>query len=217
MRRTVVLFSFLVFLLSLNRCGKNKLIPNICFSRDVLPIFISKCTTSGCHSANQSGNRRGVSDFTTYDGIMTRVKAYHPLLSDVYTKCTGSNPSMPKSPVSKLTSTELDYIKYWIHTGAKNSDCSTSVCDSSSANFSANVQPILNTWCVGCHSSVLSSGGYDLSNYAGVKNAISPNNRISGCINQLTGYYAMPQGGNKLDACSIGIIQKWINNGYLNN
>src|ERR1017187_4160253 len=25
--------------------------PNICFERDILPIFISNCTKSGCHNA----------------------------------------------------------------------------------------------------------------------------------------------------------------------
>jgi hypothetical protein len=149
---------------------------------------------------------------------MTRVKAYHPLLSDVYKKCNGNNPSMPPSGYTSLTSTELEYIKYWIHIGAKNSpDCSGTTCDTINISYSARVLPFMNTWCVGCHNSSNAGGGYDLSSYQGVKNSITPNNRLMGSINQLSGYFAMPQGSGKVDACDIKVIQKWIDSGCLNN
>lgn len=202
--------------LLLNRCGSNKVVPNICFTKYIQPIFVSRCGTSGCHDGGVNARGRRLSDFTTYEGIKSKVSIGHPLLSEVYTKCTGLNPSMPPSPNPKLTSTELDYIKYWIHTGAKNSDCIIMECDSSDFNFSTKVQPIINFNCVGsCHNSTKREGNYDFSNYEGVKSAITAG-KLMGCIRQSSGFKPMPTSG-KLDNCSIRLIQKWIDGGYTNN
>lgn len=202
--------------LSMLGCGKNKFVADVCFNKNIKPIFISKCTTSGCHD----GGRGHLDNFTTYEGIMKKVKPYYPMLSDVYTQCRGNNPAMPPRNSTKLTATELEYIKYWIHTGAKNErDCGVeiSACDTVNYTFSARIMPILNTWCVGCHNTANPGGGYDLSNYAGVVSAIAPDNRLIGSINQLNGFSAMPQGSSKIDSCDIGAIQRWVNAGYPNN
>jgi hypothetical protein len=203
-----------IIVFTFNGCGKNKFIADVCFNKNIKPIFISKCTTGGCHSG-----KSGLGDFSTYEGIMTKVKPYHPLLSEIYTQCRGNNPSMPPRNYTQLTATELDYIKYWIHTGAKNEgDCGiVSGCDTTNITFSGRVMPILSTWCVGCHNTTDPGGGYDLSNYAGVIAAISPDNRLIGSINQLNGFSAMPQGSSKIDTCDIGAIQRWITAGYPNN
>ena len=210
-------FFLILFLLFFYQCGSYKVIPDVCFNKNILPIFISKCTTSGCHIGG-TGRQQGGSDFRTYDGIVSKVTAYHPLLSSVYTKCTGNSPSMPPSPNPPLTSTELEYIKYWIHTGAKNStDCGGKLCDTTNVSFSGRIQPLFNTWCVGCHNSATAGGGYDLSTYAGVKNSISPSDRLMGSLNQVSGYSAMPSGSGKLSTCDINAVQKWVNSGYQNN
>lgn len=213
-------FASLVSLAVFYQCGKYNLVPNICFQRDIQPIFVSKCSMSGCHSSQSSGGKgRHLQDFTTYEGIMNAVTPYHPLLSSAYTKCSGIGASMPPSPNPQLTSTELEYIKYWIHTGAKNGgSCQASTtCDTTNVSFSGKIQPLLNTWCVGCHNTARPQAGYDLSNYAGVKNAITPDNRLYGCVAQLPGYIAMPEGGSKLDSCDIKAIASWINHSYPNN
>lgn len=217
--KILVLFSMIVFssLILFNSCGKNKVVPNICFKNDILPIFISKCTTSGCHSSN-SGKKEGGVDLSKYEGIMTKVKPYHPLASEVYTQCRGNNPSMPPSPNLPLTSTELEYIKYWIHTGAKNLDnCIAKTCDTVNVSFSGKIQPLINTWCVGCHNTSNAGGGFDLSTYQGVKNSITPTNRLSGSIEHLSGYSSMPKGATMLDPCDIKAIQNWISSSYPNN
>jgi hypothetical protein len=211
-------FMLAIIAFTMYGCGKNKFIADVCFNKNIKPIFISKCTSSGCHSASV-GNKKGLDDFTTYEGIMKKVKPYYPMLSDVYTQCRGNNPSMPPLGAQKLTVTELEYIKYWIHTGAKNEgDCgAVASCDTLNFTFSARVLPILNTWCIGCHNAANSGGGYDLSNYAGVVSAITPDNRLIGSMNQLVGFSAMPQGSSKIDNCDISAIQRWINAGNPNN
>ncbi len=184
--------------------------PNICFNENVLPIFVSKCSMSGCHDP---GSRRG--DFTTYEGIMRKVTAKHPMQSSVYTNIYGANPSMPPKGNTQLTDQEKFNIKAWISMGALNqSNCS--VCDTTQFKFAADVQPIITNWCVGCHSSSNAGGGYDLSTYTGIVSS-NANGRFIGSIKHAGGYSAMPQNGSQLSACQISKIQSWINAGYPNN
>jgi len=165
---------------------------------------------SGCHAP---GSRRG--DFTTYDGIMNKVIAKHPLRSSIYTKIDGANPSMPPKNYTPLTDQEKFMIKAWISMGALN-QANCTVCDTTSFKFAADIQPIMNTWCIGCHSSTNAGGGYDLSSYAGVVNSIG-HNQLLGSIEHSTGYNAMPQNGNQLSGCQISKIRSWINAGYPND
>lgn len=205
---TVLIILGSIFLLT--TCTEKAYDPTVCFEDNILPIFISKCSMSGCHSP---GSRKG--DFTTYDGIMKRVTAGHPLQSSAYTKIDGSNPSMPPKANVQLTDQEKFMIKAWISMGALNqSNCT--VCDTTSYKFAADIQPIMNSWCVGCHSTSNAGGGYDLSNYSGVVSSISHNN-LMGSIKHSPGYNAMPQNGSQLTGCQISKIQSWVNAGHPNN
>ncbi|HKC68585.1 MAG TPA: hypothetical protein VKG26_10165 [Bacteroidia bacterium] len=205
---TVLLLICITF--SLTTCTEKAYDPNVCFQDNILPIFVSKCSTSGCHT---SGARIG--DFTTYDGVMRKVVAKHPLRSSIYTKIDGSNPSMPPKDYTALTSNEIFMIKAWISMGALNqSNCT--ICDTTQYKFGADIQPIMNTYCVGCHSTNNAGGGYDLSNYAGVVNSISHNNLINS-IKHTSGYNPMPQNGSQLPGCQISKIESWINAGNPNN
>ncbi len=216
--RLILLISPLLILplIFFYECRSNKYIPDVCFQTNVLPIFISKCTTGGCHTGSGKDDE-GRSDLTNYEGIMRQVKPYYPLFSEVYTKCSGISPEMPPKSSAKLTTTELEYIKYWIHTGAKNtSNCDGKACDSTNLSFTNRIMPILNTWCVGCHNATTAGGGFDFTSYDGVVACIAPDNRLSGSIHKLTGYSAMPKDGNMSD-CEIKVIQKWIDTNYPNN
>ena len=92
-------------------------------------------------------------------------------------------------------------------------------CDLSNVTFTATVKPILQASCLTCHSNSNagnSGGGIKLENYADV--LISTNSgKLMGTINHSPGYQAMPQGGGKLTDCEISKLQKWIDNGKLNN
>ena len=198
----------LVFVLT--TCTERAMDPNVCFKENILPIFVSKCSMSGCHAP---GSRRG--DFTTYEGIMRDVTAKHPLQSSIYTNISGINPSMPPKNSVQLTQQEIFYIKAWISMGALNqSNCT--VCDTTQFKFTADIQPIMNNWCVGCHSASNAGGGYDLSNYAGIVHSITTN-RLLGSIKHISGYSPMPQNANQLSGCQISKIQSWVNAGYPNN
>lgn len=89
-------------------------------------------------------------------------------------------------------------------------------CDTANVTFALSVKPILDAKCAtaGCHDAATQGGGYNFSSYAGAK-AAAP--RMIGAINWETGYSAMPKGMNKLDACEIAKITKWVNGGALDN
>ena len=164
----------------------------------------------GCHDA--STHAEGYT-FSNYEGIMKGIKANHPFQSEVYLSIRGNNPSMPRG--QKLSELEVSYIKTWIKLGAANtSDCKT--CDTVDFTYSGRIEPILNSWCLGCHNPNQSDGGYDFSTYAGVVDAIN-NNRLMGSIYQQNGFTAMPKDAAKMDDCSINAIQKWVDAGFPNN
>jgi hypothetical protein len=86
-------------------------------------------------------------------------------------------------------------------------------CDSTNVTFSGSVQPIINSFCVSCHSS---SNAIRLDNYAEILVQVN-NGKLLGSINHKSGYLSMPQGGSKLDECKLTIISKWVANGASNN
>jgi hypothetical protein len=55
-----------------------------------------------------------------------------------------------------------------------------------------------------------------LENYADVQTQVK-SGQLMGTINHASGFQAMPQGGGKLTDCEISKLQRWIDNGILNN
>jgi len=98
------------------------------------------------------------------------------------------------------------------------SEVSTS-CDLNNVTFAATVKPILQASCFACHSNsnATSSGnGIRLENYTDVQN-LAKNGKLMGVVRHSSGYLPMPDGGGKLSDCEINQLQKWIDNGTLNN
>lgn len=94
----------------------------------------------------------------------------------------------------------------------------SSPCDDVNVTFSKTVTPILHS-CLSCHSNsnaVSSGSSIQLENYNDVKTAVL-NGRLMGAINHSSGYVPMPLDGGKLSDCEINQLQKWIDNGTLNN
>jgi len=184
----------------------------ICFERDILPIFNSKCASSGCHDANSSAEGYVLDSYKhiTSSGISKG----HPSSSKLYNIIIDGEMPPRRSP--KLTTNEINLIRDWIADGAKNGINCASVCDSAKFTFAAVISPMMNKYCVGCHSSGNPSGNVDLSTYVGVKNSITQNQGLLMSLNQ-NGYYPMPKGGNKLSACEINQVKNWINAGAPNN
>jgi mono/diheme cytochrome c family protein len=189
----------------------------VCFERDVLPIFQSNCTQSGCHN---SQDREAGYDLTSYDKIVRKgIEPFDYQSSEIYeviVKPFGEE-AMPQSPYSRLTDEQITTIALWIDEGAKNTTCNDSTgCNTTNVTFNASVKPILQNYCYGCHGGGSPQGGIDYNTYNGVK-ATVVNGKLLGSIQRQSGFSPMPQNGNKLSTCNISIIKAWVDAGAPNN
>ena len=182
----------------------------ICFERDILPIFNSKCAMSGCHDAATAAEGYDLSNYKKIvsDGI---VKG-KPNSSELYEVVADNE--MPPKGYTKLSDAEKQMLYDWIADGAKNGINCAVKCDSAVSGFTAVIQPMMTKYCVGCHAYPNASAQVELSGYIGVKNAIN-----QGLLKSMdhTGYYPMPKGGAKLSDCEINQVRNWIQRGAPND
>jgi len=89
-------------------------------------------------------------------------------------------------------------------------------CELENVSFQQDIKPILASHCLVCHSSAANLGNVSLQDYEDVK-VYGENGRLLGSIRHDIGYSPMPQGGSKLNSCSIDKIQAWILNDMPNN
>lgn len=93
-------------------------------------------------------------------------------------------------------------------------DLTTYDCATTAPTYTVIVKPILDAKCAtsGCHNASSAKDGIDLSTYELCKTE-SQKDRFRGCIQHITGYEAMPEGGAKLDETTVQIISCWVQNG----
>jgi len=191
---------------------------SVCFETEILPLFISNCSGQGCHN---SIDKEDGYDLTTYEGIMTGIKAFDVNGSKLMESILDTDPDkiMPPPPASPLTSAQIAKISEWINEGAaKTAGCQAVACDSiSNMSFATDIFPIVQTNCAGggCHDAGTSAGGYNLTNYSGVKNSVD-NVRMLGTIKHQSGFSVMPP-SSQLTDCDIQRIETWITEGALDN
>ncbi len=79
-------------------------------------------------------------------------------------------------------------------------------------SYDLDIAPIIAANCFDCHSTASNSSGILLDNYDALK-FYAQNGFLYGTISHAPGYRAMPDGGSKLNNCTIATIKKWIDNG----
>jgi hypothetical protein len=105
-------------------------VPEICFERDVLPVFINNCAISGCHDGG--GESRMALD--NYVDISHSVVPGNPGSSRTYQAITatwGENRMPPNRPLSLENRT---IIRLWIEQGAGLTLCDTTGAGGGSSN-----------------------------------------------------------------------------------
>ncbi|MEP7195074.1 MAG: hypothetical protein ABI851_01050 [Saprospiraceae bacterium] len=185
----------------------------VCFQTEVLPIFVSTCTYSGCH--NTFDNAKNL-DLSNYEGILKSIQPGNHRASDSYKVLISLNSPMPPSPYDRLTEDKLLTIASWIDQGANNNACQSVNCDTSNISLSGQVKPILDKYCGGCHSIKTPQGNIDFRTYSSLKKYVD-NGSLVGSINFDQSFSNMPKNSNKMPACDINIIAKWVNDGAPNN
>lgn len=206
---TALIFTISVCIITIS-CTKKKLEPIVCFKEDVLPIFNSFCANTDCH--NSFDRKEGI-DLSNYEGIMNGIKKGKPRFSKYYTII--KEHEMPPEHYPQPTEQQIETIKQWINLGAMNSSCNNS-CDTNAFNYSANVKPILDNYCNGCHNSSASGTIGNLTDFNTVQ-SFALNGSLMGSINHESSYSPMPKNQQKMDNCLIIIIQKWVLAGANNN
>ncbi len=129
--------------------------------------------------------------------------------------------AMPKSPYSKLNNSDISKIALWIKQGARNTTGCIATCDTTTAKYATDIQPLMNTYCASanCHGGSSPAAAIDLSNYAGVL-AAAQSGGLVGSVkfdSNNTGFSNMPKNGTKLSDCNISLITKWVREGAQNN
>jgi hypothetical protein len=92
-------------------------------------------------------------------------------------------------------------------------------CDTTNVTYTLTVKPVLQAYCLSCHStnaSAGSGGGIKMEAYSDLK-ALVTSGKFYGSITHATGYSAMPKGGSILDNCTVQKLKKWIDDGAPNN
>ena len=188
--------------------------PTLCFDSDILPIFISQCAKAGCHDAGE--HEKGYI-LDSYDNIIKKgITPGNALGSTIYKSLVGyTEESMPQD-APPLSADQITLIKRWIDAGAlRDSNCALP-CDSNNYAYSTSVKPLMDKYCIGCHSGSSPQGSLTLNSYDAVKNAVINKNLVK-CINYETGYSAMPKGGLHLTVCQVTQIEKWVAANMPNN
>lgn len=191
---------------------------SVYFEKSILPLIVSSCAKSGCHDA--ISHKDGVV-LNSYQNIMNHgdIRPGNPGNSDLYKYMISNDPDkiMPPPPAAPMSQSDINLVYKWINQGARNNTCSEGgACDTSSVTFSAKVNPILLSKCVGCHSNTLASGQVNLTGYSNV-HIYAQSGSLLGSINHDYGYFPMPKGIPKLSNCEIAIVRTWIREGANNN
>jgi len=130
-----------------------------------------------------------------------------------------NNPNniMPPAPHSPMNASQIALIQQWINQGANNTtNCNFGACDSTTFRYSADIAPIMLTFCNGCHSGAFPSAGINTSTHSGLATTIF-GGYLLGSVNHISPYSSMPKNDGKLDICKLTIIRKWIEAGAQNN
>lgn len=104
--------------------------PEICFDRDVLPIFSINCAISGCHDGGGESHMA----LDTFPDIRRTVVPFNPDASQSYkaiTATSGENKMPPDQPLSLENRT---IIRIWILQGAGPTVCPQNIATGRGVN-----------------------------------------------------------------------------------
>ncbi len=197
--------------------------PEICFEREVLPIFRNSCAITGCHDGS------GEDDYilTDYLGISHSVASGKPYESEVYKAITAKSGDDRMPPDKPLSIENRTIIRLWIEQGARLTSCPDTTSKPADyvnprACFSRDILPVLVSSCAmtGCHDAVTHEEDYIFAGYSTTLQAVRPGNpeesKLYEVITAPEGEDRMPPAPlSRLTSAQIDSIAAWINYGAL--
>jgi hypothetical protein len=200
-------------------------IPEICFERDVLPVFQNNCAISNCHNGTGESRMR----LDDYASIRQTVEPFKPYSSRSYKAIIATFGENRMPPGQILSLENRTTIRLWIEQGAASTMCQPDTTGQSTgyvnplACFSRDILPVLVSHCAttNCHDAISHIEGYDFSSYSSTLRAVTPGNpsgsRLYTSITTASGEDKMPPAGKlQLTTAQIDSIAAWISYGALN-
>jgi hypothetical protein len=196
-------------------------IPEICFEKEVLPIFQNNCSMAGCHD----GNGESRSSYNNYVDISHGVVAGNPNSSRLYQAIIGKSGEGRMPPDKPLSLENRMIIRLWIEQGANLTVCPDSSSQPQTnvnlrACFSRDILPILVSSCgmAGCHDAVSHKSDKIFVSYSTTMRSVSPGNPggspLYEVITTTSGEDRMPPSPKpRLTQVQIDSIYKWISYG----
>ena len=92
----------------------------------------------------------------------------------------------------------------------------TDDCKTEDISYQAEILPLLEDYCLDCHSAASSEGGIVLEGYDNVK-LYADSGFLIGVVKQEDGFSLMPQGEDMLEQCLIDKLNSWIEDGAMDN
>jgi hypothetical protein len=95
----------------------------------------------------------------------------------------------------------------------------TGSCDTTSVTYTTSIQPVLDRYCLACHSNNTAQSygaNVKLEDYSDVVVA-AKNGSLYGAMSHDAGYYPMPKGASQLSDCILISFKVWIEAGAPNN
>ncbi len=185
----------------------------ISFKEQILPIMIASCGYSGCHS--QESREDGVV-LVDYASIRREVRPGDPNDSDLYESITETGDDiMPPRPAAALSTSQRNAIRDWIRQGANETDCAVP-CTPENINFSADIQPLIQDYCAGCHGNNHQDGGVNLSSHAEILRYVADGSLV-GSMEHAISFLPMPPAAVRMPACKVLQVKNWIAAGAPNN
>lgn len=186
----------------------------IYFSQTILPILVSNCAMSGCHSAESAED--GVI-LNNYENVINTgdVRAFDLDGSDLFEAITDDDPDKfmpPPGEGNPLTTEQVALIAAWINQGALNLSCNDATCDTTNVTYALKIEPIIAAKCLGCHSGSSPQGDISLSGFANVRDQAIDGNMLD-AVQHTGNVTPMPYQSNQLPQCEIDLIRIWIENG----
>ncbi len=199
----------------------------VCFERDVLPIFQTSCGLSGCH---QKGGGESNYILTNYQGILNGVTPGKPESSPAYTALSAiwSEGMMP--PDQPLSLNNRTIIRLWIEQGALNTTCPDTTTKNPNdtiaqyvnprACFQRDIFPVLQSNCSisGCHDGTGEGSEYLFTSYTTIMKSVRPGDPTQSKL-----YRVITTGGGEdkmppyphdpLTTAQIDSIYNWIGYG----
>ena len=184
------------------------------FRNTILPLVVSSCATTKCH--DNVSHKDGVI-LTDYESIIKtgKIKPGDPGDSEFFETLTDKGDDlMPPPPYKPLEDEQINLIKQWILQGAKDNYCNDG-CDTTKVTFTATVWPMMQKYCIGCHSAANPGGGVLIAGYNDMV-TLAGNGSLMGSVRWESGYANMPS-SQQMSDCNISLLQNWVDDGSPNN